>query len=106
MHKIKNQEKNFLKCFRLINIYWLIYSCSLLANPSHTDESWEGRNMCMWIYIYIYIYILYIYIYIYTYIYIYIHICIYIYQNGKEIKPGFQVLRVSCKRVLQPSACT
>ena len=40
-------------------------SCSLLVNPSHTDESWEGRNTCMWIYIYIYI----------------IHICIYI--NGK-----------------------
>ena len=32
-------------------------SCSLLVNPSHTDESWEGRNTCMWIYIYIYIYI-------------------------------------------------
>ena len=26
------------------------FSCSLLVNPSHTDESWEGRNMCMWIY--------------------------------------------------------
>ena len=25
-------------------------SCSLLVNPSHTDESWEGRNTCMWIY--------------------------------------------------------
>ena len=25
-------------------------SCSLLLNPSHTDESWEGRNTCMWIY--------------------------------------------------------
>ena len=25
--------------------------CSLLANPSHTDESWEGRNTCLWIYI-------------------------------------------------------
>ena len=24
-------------------------SCSLLVNPSHTDESWEGRNTCMWI---------------------------------------------------------
>ena len=22
-------------------------SCSLLVNPSHTDESWEGRNTCM-----------------------------------------------------------
>ena len=28
-----------------------------MFNPSHTDESWEGRNTCMWIYIYIYIYI-------------------------------------------------
>ena len=36
-------------------------SCSLLVNQSHTDESWEGRNTCMWIY-YIYTYILYIYI--------------------------------------------
>ena len=42
-------------------------SCSLLVNPSHTDESWAGRNTCMWIYIY-------------TYIYIYIYICIYIYK--------------------------
>ena len=42
-------------------------SCSLLVNPSHTDESWEGPNTCMWIYIYIYIYV-YIYIYIYLYI--------------------------------------
>ena len=25
-------------------------SCSLLVNPSHTDESREGRNTCMWIY--------------------------------------------------------
>ena len=28
-------------------------SCSLLVNPSHIDESWEGRSTCMWIYIYI-----------------------------------------------------
>ena len=39
-------------------------SCSLLVNPSRTDESWEGRNTCLWIYIYIYIYI---YIHIITY---------------------------------------
>ena len=32
-------------------------SCSLLINPSHTDESWEGQNTCLWIHIYIYIYI-------------------------------------------------
>ena len=24
-------------------------SCCLLVNLSHTDESWEGRNMCLWI---------------------------------------------------------
>ena len=40
-----------------------IINCSLLVNPSHTDESWEGRNMCLWIYIYN-IYNIYIYIYI------------------------------------------
>ena len=28
-------------------------SCSLLVNPSHTGESWEGRNTCMWISIYL-----------------------------------------------------
>ena len=33
--------------------------CSLLVDPSHTDESWEGRNTCLWIYICICIYILY-----------------------------------------------
>ena len=26
-------------------------------------------------------------------------------QNDKEIKPSYHVLRVSCKRVLQSSAC-
>ena len=30
-------------------------SCSLLVNPSHTDESWEVLKTCLWIYIYIYI---------------------------------------------------
>ena len=25
-------------------------SCSLLVNPSSTDPSWEGQNMCLWIY--------------------------------------------------------
>ena len=25
-------------------------SCSLLINLSHTDESWEGWNMCLWMY--------------------------------------------------------
>ena len=28
-------------------------SCSLLVNPSHTDESWERRKTCMYIYIHI-----------------------------------------------------
>ena len=42
-------------------------SCSPLVNPSHTDESWEGRNTCMWIYIYIYIYI-------HTFIFIYLEL--------------------------------
>ena len=42
-------------------------SCSLLVNPNHTDESWEGRDTCLWIYVYIYIYL---------YIYIYCHICV------------------------------
>ena len=49
----------------------------------------------------------------YIYIYIYIYICIYIYniyiyicQDSKEIKPSHQVVRVSCKRVLQSSAHT
>ena len=31
-------------------------SCSLLVNPSHTDESWAGQNRCMWINIYLYMY--------------------------------------------------
>ena len=53
---------------------------------------------------YIYIY-LFIYMYIYN-IYMYIYIYIYIHQNAKEIKPSYQVLRFSCKRVLQSSACT
>ena len=42
-------------------------SCSLIVDPSHTDEFWEGWNTCLWIYIYIYIYI-------HIYIYIYIHV--------------------------------
>ena len=29
----------------------------LAVNPSHTDESWGGRNMCMWINIYICVYV-------------------------------------------------
>ena len=29
-------------------------SCSLIVDPSHTDEFWEGWNTCLWIYIYSY----------------------------------------------------
>ena len=25
-------------------------SCSLIVDPSHTDEFWEGWNTCLWIY--------------------------------------------------------
>ena len=33
-------------------------SCSLLVILSHIDDSWAGRNTCLWIYIYIYIYLI------------------------------------------------
>ena len=49
--------------------------------------------MCMYVYIGVYAFIN-------EYIYTYIYIC-----NDKEIK-CYQVVRVSCKRVLQSSACT
>ena len=59
---------------------------SLIVNPSHTGEFWEGRNTCLWIiyifiyiYIYNYIYIIYIYLYIFKDVYIYIYINVYIY---------------------------
>ena len=32
-------------------------NCSLLVDPSHSDESWKGRNTCLRIYIHICIYI-------------------------------------------------
>ena len=44
---------------------------SLLVNPSHTDESWEGRTTCLWIHN----------IYIYISLYLSIYICIYIYLS-------------------------
>ena len=47
-------------------------SCSVLVDPSHTDESWEGRNTCIWIYMYIYIYI-------YMYVCMYVCMCAYVY---------------------------
>ena len=31
-------------------------NCSILVKPSHADESWEGRNTCLYIYTYIHIY--------------------------------------------------
>ena len=37
--------------------------------------------------------------------YIWYYIYIDIYQIDKQIKPSYQVLSVSCKRVLQSSAC-
>ena len=40
------------------------------------------------------------------YIYIYIERESNLYQNDKEVKQSYKVLRVSCKRVLQSSACT
>ena len=54
-------------------------SCSLLVNPSHTDESWEGQNTCTCIYIHIHNIYIYIYTHIYIHINIHIHIQIYIY---------------------------
>ena len=48
-------HKHFGKAQHLA--FWALcdISCSLFVNPSHTDESWEGRNTCLWIYIYLYI---------------------------------------------------
>ena len=46
-------------------VLWALWWDQLFStvNPSQTDESWEGRNSCLWIYIY------------YEYIYIYIYNC-------------------------------
>ena len=52
--------KHFGKAQHLVlcwALWWHQISHSLLINPSHTDESWEGQNTCLWINIYIYIYI-------------------------------------------------
>ena len=60
-----------------------ISSCSLLVNPSHTDESWNT---------YIYIYYIYIYIYLFIYKYNclfidkYKYLLIYKYNLGPETK--------------------
>ena len=64
--------KHFGKAQHLVlcwALWWHQISHSLLVNPSHTHESWEGQNTCLWIYIYIYI------IHIYIHINIYIYIC-------------------------------
>ena len=64
-------------------------SCSLLVKPSHTDESWEGRNNCLWIYmlnIY-YIYTIYIYILYYT-------LSLYIYIWDLRVTMKFLVLNI------------
>ena len=63
-----DENKIFFCSFTTPQAFWqssapgalstLVTSVVLLVNPSHTDESWEGRNTCMWIYIlYICIYI-------------------------------------------------
>ena len=74
-----------------IRIYiYDIISYSLLVNPSHTDEYWEGRNTCLCIYIYIYIHI---------YINNYFHDCIYIACLNKNIERShhaFQYFLISC----------
>ena len=44
-------------------------SCSLLVNPSHNDESWEGQNTCLWIY--------YKYVHVHKYVYACVFVCIY-----------------------------
>ena len=62
-------------------------SCSLLVNPSHTDESWEGRKTCLWIYLYIYIYILYI-----------SYICT---RKGWNKTNAYKLLLVSCFHIHQ-----
>ena len=57
-------------------------SCSLLDNLSHTDESWAGRNTCLWVSIYLPIYLsIYLSISISISIYLYIYIHTYIYNN-------------------------
>ena len=52
--------------------------CSLLFNSSHTDESQERQNTCLWIYI------------LYIHKYIYICIYIYIYMHSKGLVMHFQ----------------
>ena len=77
-------HKRFGKAQHLVFEHSGGINCSLLVNASHTDESWEGRNTCLWIYIYIYIYILYLIYCAYTMyfiLYIYIILLQYIIYN-------------------------
>ena len=80
---------------------WCFYqsgeiSCSLLVNPSHTDESWEGWNTCLWIYTNIYICI---YIYRYRYRYIYLKILHIGYKRSSQVSlfPGKEEYLKSAK---------
>ena len=47
-------------------------SCSVLINPNHTDESWEGRNTCLYVLTQYILYILVLVMIIYIIIYLYI----------------------------------
>ena len=80
-------------------------SCSLLVNPSHTDESWAGRNTCMWIYIYIYMYV-YIYICVCVCVYIYICVCVcvcvYIYKYIHIYSNSKKAINANCLNVNDP----
>ena len=64
----------------------------LLFNPSHTDQSWEGQNTCMWIYIYIYIPYIYIYMWMCMWIYISLYIYIYVYIYPLDLKLSLKLL--------------
>ena len=60
-----DENKIFFCSFTTPQAFWqssapgalstLVTSVVLLVNPSHTDESWEGRNTCMWIIIILYV---------------------------------------------------
>ena len=45
----------FLSVYLYVYMWYMCFehssdiSCSLLVNPSHTDESWAGRNTCLWL---------------------------------------------------------
>ena len=72
-----------------IYIYIYIYDVRLLVpmNQRVLNNQSNERNI-------------YIFICKYIYIYIYVHMYIHMYQNGKEIKPAYQLLRDSCEPAL------